>query len=207
MDQNRNRHKEPKEFDEKVIRISRVSKKTKGGNQIGFTALVVIGDRKGRVGVSLGKAKDFLSAIHKGVRRAKKSLVTIPLVDGRTIAHEVNLKFGAAKLILKPAPEGTGVIAGGSVRSVLELAGIRDVVAKTLGTNNKMSNVTATFNALKLIKQTVETKKALGQNLANFKKTTTQAKSPTSPTIKSAPSRKPTPKSKLKSKTKVNTKK
>lgn len=154
---------EPKEFEEKVIRISRVSKKTKGGNQIGFTALVVIGDKKGRVGVALGKAKDVISAIKKGVRKAKKRLITIPLVDGRTVAHAVNHKFGAARLLLKPAPEGTGVIAGGSVRAVLELAGVKDVVAKTLGTNNKLSNVTATFQALKHIEETVSTKKALGQ--------------------------------------------
>lgn len=166
MDNRRgNRRQEPKEFDEKVIRISRVSKKTKGGNQISFTALVVLGDRKGRVGVALGKAKDVLSAIKKGVRKAKKRLIVVPMVDGRTIAHELTLKFGAAKLLLRPAPKGTGVIAGGSVRSVLELAGFRDVVAKTLGTNNKMSNVTATFDALKLIKRTVETKKTLGQSV------------------------------------------
>lgn len=155
--------REPKEFDEKVIRISRVSKKTKGGNQISFTALVVIGDKKGKVGVALGKAKDVLSAIKKGVRKAKKRLITVPLVDGRTLAHEVNLKLGAARLMMKPAPVGTGVIAGGSVRSVLELAGVRDVVAKTLGTNNKLSNVTATFEALKFIDKVVSVKRDLGQ--------------------------------------------
>jgi small subunit ribosomal protein S5 len=164
MDKRYNRRKEPKEFDEKVIRISRVSKKTKGGNQASFTALIVIGDRKGRVGVALGKAKDVLSAIKKGVRKAKKQLITIPLVDGRTVAHDVNIKYGAARLMIKPAPLGTGVIAGGSVRSVLELAGVKDVVAKTLGTNNKLTNVSATFNALKLMKKTVDTKTALGQN-------------------------------------------
>ena len=164
MDKRYIRRKEPKEFDEKVIRISRVSKKTKGGNQASFTALIVIGDRKGRVGVALGKAKDVLSAIKKGVRKAKKQLITIPLVDGRTVAHDVNIKYGAARLMIKPAPLGTGVIAGGSVRSVLELAGVKDVVAKTLGTNNKLTNVSATFNALKLMKKTVDTKTALGQN-------------------------------------------
>lgn len=169
MDKRYNKRKEPKEFDEKVIRISRVSKKTKGGNQISFTALVVIGDRKGRVGVALGKAKDVLSAIKKGVRKAKKQLVTVPLVEGRTVAHEVTIKYGAARLLLKPAPTGTGVIAGGSVRSVLELAGVKDVVAKTLGTNNKLTNVIATFNALKLMKRTVDIKSALGQNNSKTK--------------------------------------
>lgn len=153
----------PQEFDEKVIRISRVTKKTKGGNNMSFTALVVVGDRKGRVGVALGKAKDVMNAIKKGVKRGKKTVITIPLVDNRTIPHELMIKFGAAKLILKPAPAGTGVIAGGSVRAVLELAGLKDVVSKILGTANKMSNVTATFEALKVMKKTVAIKNTLGQ--------------------------------------------
>jgi small subunit ribosomal protein S5 len=153
----------PQEFDEKVIRISRVTKKTKGGNNMSFTALVVVGDRKGRVGVALGKAKDIMNAIKKGVKRGKKTVITIPLVDNRTIPHELMIKFGAAKLILKPAPAGTGVIAGGSVRAVLELAGLKDVVSKILGTSNKMSNVTVTFEALKVMKKTVAVKNALGQ--------------------------------------------
>ena len=153
----------PQEFDEKVIRISRVSKKTKGGNNVSFTALVVVGDRKGRVGVALGKAKDVMNAIKKGVKRGKKTVITIPLVDNRTIPHELMVKYGAAKVILKPAPAGTGVIAGGSVRAVLELAGVKDVVSKILGTNNKMSNVAATFEALKIMKATVAVKNSLGQ--------------------------------------------
>lgn len=154
--------REPKEFDEKVVEISRVSKKTKGGNKMGFTALVVVGDRKGRVGVALGKASDVLSAIKKGVRIGKKKMITVPLVSGRTLAHGLYSKYGASKIIIKPAPVGTGVIAGGSVRAVLELAGVKDVVAKTLGTNNKLSNVTNTFEALKTIKSTVAIKKSLG---------------------------------------------
>lgn len=157
------RNKEPKEFDEKVIKISRVSKKTKGGNKVGFTALVVIGDHKGRVGVALGKAGDVLSAIKKGVRKSKKRLVTIPLAHGRTIAHEYRSKYGASILVLKPAPQGTGVIAGGSVRAVLELAGVKDVVAKTLGTNNKLTNVKNTFNALKQMERNVRVKESLDQ--------------------------------------------
>ncbi len=152
---------QPKEFEERVIQINRVSKKTKGGNKIGFTALVVVGDRKGRVGVALGKANDVLSAIKKGVRKAKKNLITIPLKDG-TIPHEIYLKDGAARLLLKPAPKGTGVIAGGSIRSVLELAGVKDIVAKMLGTNNKLSNVNATFKSLKLISSIVQVKKEIG---------------------------------------------
>lgn len=167
MNQNNNRKnqtpKGPQEFDEKVIRISRVSKKTKGGNKMGFSALVVVGDRKGRVGVALGKAKDVSSAIKKGVRRGKKTLINVPLVDNRTLPHEMTIKYGAARLLIKPAPAGTGVIAGGSVRAVLELSGVRDVVAKSLGTSNKMSNVVAAFNALKVMKTTVDRKTALGQ--------------------------------------------
>ncbi len=153
----------PQEFDEKVIRISRVTKKTKGGNNMSFTALVVVGDRKGRVGVALGQAKDVMNASKKGVKRGKKTVITIPLVDNRTIPHELMVKYGAAKILLKPAPAGTGVIAGGSVRAVLELAGLKDVVSKILGTSNKMSNVTATFEALKVMKKTVAVKNALGQ--------------------------------------------
>ncbi|EKD94112.1 MAG: 30S ribosomal protein S5 [uncultured bacterium] len=167
MQRNNNRsqsaNKPPQEFDEKVVRISRVTKKTKGGNKMSFTALVVVGDHKGRVGMALGKAKDVMNAIKKGVRRGKKNLIKVPLVDNRTLPHITRIKFGAAKLILKPAPAGTGVIAGGSVRAILELAGVRDVVAKILGTNNPMSNVTATFNALKTMTETMATKTALGQ--------------------------------------------
>lgn len=160
----------PQEFGEKVIRISRVTKKTKGGNNISFTALVVVGDRKGRVGIALGKAKDVMNAIKKGVRRGKKMLINVPLVDNRTIPYELALKVGAAKIILKPAPVGTGVIAGGSVRAVLELAGIKDVVSKILGTNNSMSNVTATFTALKAMQQTVATKNILGHTKTGVSK-------------------------------------
>lgn len=141
----------PKEFEEKVIVINRVSKKTKGGNQIGFNAVVVIGDRKGRVGVALGKAPDVLSAIKKGARLAKRKLVKVPLKE-TTIPHEVYIKRGAAKVLLKPAPAGTGVIAGGAVRAVVEVAGIKDIVSKILGTNNKLSNVYATIEALKQLK-------------------------------------------------------
>lgn len=144
--------KELKEFDEKVIQVNRVSKKTKGGNRIGFSVLIVVGDKKGRVGVGLGKAPDVLSSIKKGVKKAKKHLIRIPLRK-TTIPFEVRYKFGAAKVLLKPAPEGTGVIAGGAVRSVVEAAGIRDIVSKILGSDNPASNVYATFGALKLIEK------------------------------------------------------
>ncbi len=140
-----------KEFEEKVVQVNRVSKKTKGGNRIGFSALVVVGDRKGRVGVGLGKATDVSTAMRKGSTYAQKRLFTVPM-RGTTIPHEVHIKLGAARLLLKPAPAGSGVIAGGPVRAVVEAAGIRDIVGKILGTANKASNVYATFEALKQLK-------------------------------------------------------
>lgn len=137
----------PKEFEEKVIQVNRVSKKTTGGNRIGFSVLMVVGDRKGKVGVGLGKARDVSSAIRKAVAYAKKHMIEVPLVKG-TIPHDIFIKRGAAKIILKPAPEGSGVIAGGAVRSVVEAAGIRNISSKVLGTKNQASNVYATLEAL-----------------------------------------------------------
>jgi len=139
------------EFEEKVIQVNRVAKKTKGGNRISFSILTVVGDRKGRVGVGLGKAPDVIAAIRKGFARSKKNLIKVPM-KGRTITHEVRIKRGAAKILLKPAPKGTGIIAGGPVRAVVEAAGIQDIVAKILGTTNKASNVYATMEALKKLK-------------------------------------------------------
>lgn len=141
----------PKEFDEKIVQVNRVSKKTQGGNRIGFSVLVVVGDKKGRVGVGLGKAPEVSRAIAKASTYAKKHLITVSLV-GSTIPHEVFVKVGAAKVILKPAPAGTGVIAGGPVRAVVEAAGIRDIVSKILGTGNQASNVYATFEALRRLR-------------------------------------------------------
>lgn len=140
------------EFEEKVIQVNRVSKKTRGGNKMSFSILVVVGDKKGRVGVGLGKAKDVVSGIRKASTYAKKHLIEVPMV-GSTIPHEVNIKLGAAKIILKPAPEGTGVIAGGAVRSVVEAAGIRNIVSKVLGTSNQASNVYAALEALNRLKK------------------------------------------------------
>lgn len=143
--------KEVKEFEEKVVQVNRVSKKTKGGNRMGFSVLVVVGDRKGRVGVGLGKAADVASGVRKASGYASRHLITVPM-KGTTIVHEISIKLGAAKLLMKPAPEGTGVIAGGAVRAVVEAAGIRDIVAKILGTKNQASNVYAAFEALKRLK-------------------------------------------------------
>ncbi|MBI3560028.1 30S ribosomal protein S5 [Candidatus Gottesmanbacteria bacterium] len=139
------------EFAEKVVQVNRVSKKTKGGNKIGFSVLVVVGDKKGRVGVGLGQAPDVSSAVKKAVSYAKKHQITVPM-NGRTIPHHVYVKLGAAKILLKPAPPGTGVIAGGAVRAVVEAAGIRDISSKILGSKNQASNVYATMEALKQLK-------------------------------------------------------
>ena len=146
-----NYYQEPKEFEEKVVQVNRVSKKTKGGNKMSFSALVVIGDKKGRVGVGLGKSKDVASAIRKAIVYAKKHLITVPLIKG-TIPHDIFIKHGAAKILLKPAPDGSGVIAGGAVRSVVEAAGIQNISSKVLGTKNKASNVYATLVALESLR-------------------------------------------------------
>ena len=138
------------EFDEQVVQINRVSKKTKGGNKVGFSALTVVGDNKGRVGVALGKAPDVSSAIRKGINQAKKHMVNVPLVDG-TIPFRIDIKLGAARVMLKPAPPGSGIIAGGAVRSVVAAAGIKNISSKMLGTENKISNIYATLEALRRV--------------------------------------------------------
>jgi len=149
-----------KEFSETVVEINRISKKTKGGNQIRFSALVVVGDRKGKVGVGLAKAPDVRSAIRKSITAAQKGMIQVPLV-GTTIPYSVHEKFSAAKVLLKPAPAGSGIIAGGPMRVVLEAAGIRDAVGKILGTKNKISNVYATLKALQSISVISQRKEAM----------------------------------------------
>ncbi len=141
------------EFFEKVVQVNRVSKKTQGGDKRSLSVIVVVGDKKGKVGVGLGKAGDVQSSVAKATTYAKKHMIVVPLKEERTIPHEIYIKFGAAKVLLKPAPKGTGVIAGGAVRVVVEAAGIRDIVSKTLGTKNKASNVYATLEALKRLKR------------------------------------------------------
>ena len=143
-----------KEFEEVVVQVNRVSKKTQGGNQMRFSTLVVIGDRKGRVGAGLGKAPDVRASVEKAVAFAKKHLIHVPM-RGTTLPISEKVKFGAAQVLIKPAPEGTGIVAGGPVRVVLELAGIRDAVGKIIGTNNKISNVYATIKALESIAKLV----------------------------------------------------
>ncbi len=135
-------------FEEKIVQINRISKKTKGGNKIRFSALVVVGNKQGKVGVGLGKSNDVSSAIIKAVNFAKNRLIEVPIVN-ETIPHKIQVKDGASVILLKPAPQGTGIIAGGAVRSVVEAAGIRNISSKILGSSNKAGNVYATFEALK----------------------------------------------------------
>lgn len=148
----------PKEFEETVVQINRISKKTKGGNQIRFSALVVVGDRKGKVGVGIAKATDVRNAIRKSIEAAKRKMIVVPLA-GTTVPYSVFEKFSAAKVMLKPAPPGSGIIAGGPMRVVLEAAGIRDAAGKILGTKNKISNVYATLKALETISGIVEARR------------------------------------------------
>ena len=145
--QKRPYQREQSEFTDKVVQIKRVSKKTKGGNQIHFTALVVSGDKKSRVGVGLGKAKSVADAIKKGVKKAQKTMTEIPLVDG-TILAEIKLKFKSALILLKPGKKGSGLIAGGPVRAVVELAGVKDIVSKIIGSKTKSLNVWGAYKAL-----------------------------------------------------------
>jgi small subunit ribosomal protein S5 len=139
-------------FEEKIVQVNRVSKKTKGGYRIGFSVLAVVGDKKGKVGVGLGKAPDVAGAIKKAVTMAKKHVIEAPIING-TIPFEYNIKLGAARVLLKPAPPGSGIIAGGAVRSVVWAAGIQNISSKVLGTKNQASNVYATIEALKRLEE------------------------------------------------------
>lgn len=142
---------EQHEFIEKIIAINRVTKVTKGGKKLSFSALVVIGNTKGRVGFALGKANEVAIAIRKGLSKAKKELFSV-CVEGTTIPHEIIGEFGAAKVLLKPASEGTGIIAAGPVRAVCEAAGIKDILTKCLKSNNPINVIKATVAALKNLK-------------------------------------------------------
>ena len=136
-------------YEEKVISIGRVSKTTKGGRTMRFTATVAVGDRKGKVGLGTGKANEVPNAISKAIKAAEKNVITVNLVEGRTLSHEVIAKCGAAKVLVKPAKAGSGIIAGGPVRNVLELAGVKDIVSKSLGSNTQINTAKAAMDALK----------------------------------------------------------
>lgn len=168
MAENRkNNRDEVKEFEERVVGINRITKVVKGGRRLRFAALVVVGDRKGRVGFGTGKAQEVPEAIRKAIEDAKKNLFVVPMV-GTSIPHEVLGQFGGGKIMLKPAAEGAGVAAGGAVRAVVELAGIADITSKSLGSNTPINVVRATVDGLKQLKRVEEVAALRGKSVSDF---------------------------------------
>lgn len=155
---NRDKAQEP-QWEERVVQIKRVTKVVKGGKKLSFRAILVIGDEKGRVGVGVGKASDVIGAVRKAVTNARKQLVIIPLTNNKSIPHPINGIFGAAEVIIKPSAQGSGVIAGGSVRTVLELAGVKNVLAKQLGSSNQLNNARAVIDGLTKLRTFQQTAK------------------------------------------------
>ena len=158
------RNEQVSEFKEKLVAVNRVSKTVKGGRNMRFSALMVVGDENGRVGCGMGKAVEIPEAIRKGTEDAKKQMITVPL-NGTTIPHEVVGVFGTAKVKMMPAPEGTGVIAGGPVRDVLEACGIKNIVTKSIGSNNKINVVRATLEGLSQMRSAEQVAKLRGKTV------------------------------------------
>ena len=161
--------REPKEFQEEVIQIDRVTRVVKGGRKLRFRATVAIGNKKGKVGVGVGKSNEVQGAIQKAINKAKKDLTTI-IMDGSTIPHSVKLKLKSSKLLLMPAVPGTGLMAGGTIRKVLALAGVKDVMSKSFGTNNKLNNTKAAFAALKMLRSTPMMERRAAKKAIQIKK-------------------------------------
>ena len=161
--------REPKEFEEEVIQIDRVTRVVKGGRKLRFRATVAIGNKKGKVGVGVGKSNEVQGAIQKAINKAKKDLTTI-IMDGSTIPHSVKLKLKSSKLLLMPAVPGTGLMAGGTIRKVLALAGVKDVMSKSFGTNNKLNNTKAAFAALKMLRSTPMMERRAAKKAIQIKK-------------------------------------
>jgi small subunit ribosomal protein S5 len=145
----RNREEETPEFADRLVAINRVSKTVKGGKRFGFAALVVVGDQRGRVGFGKGKAKEVPEAIRKATEQAKRNLIRVPLKEGRTLHHDVLGRHGAGKVVMRTAPEGTGIIAGGPMRAVFEMLGVKDVVSKSTGSQNPYNMIRATLDGLR----------------------------------------------------------
>lgn len=158
------RQAQDSEFKERLVAINRIAKVVKGGKNFRFSALVVVGDENGRVGAGMGKAVEITEAIRKASEDAKKHLVTVPLL-GTSIPHASNGYFGTAKVVLLPAPEGTGVIAGGAARAVLELSGVKDIRTKSYGTNNKVNTVKATLEGLRSLRSAEQVAKLRGKTV------------------------------------------
>jgi small subunit ribosomal protein S5 len=164
------KEREQKEFEERVVQINRISKTVKGGRRMRFSALVVVGDKKGRVGYGLAKANEVPDAIRKALEAAKKGVVRVPLVDNyRTIPHGITGKYGAGEVVLRPAAEGTGIIAGGAVRAILELAGATDVVSKCTGSRTPINMVRATMNGLNALKTVDGVAKLRGKKVSEIR--------------------------------------
>jgi small subunit ribosomal protein S5 len=164
---NKAREKETN-WQERVVQIRRVSKVVKGGKKLSFRAIVIVGNERGQVGVGVGKASDVIGAVKKGVADGKKQLVDVPLTKANSIPHPIEGRGGAAKVMLRPAAPGTGVIAGGAVRIVLEMAGVKNVLAKQLGSDNPLNNARAAVNALDLLRTFAEVAEERGLTLENM---------------------------------------
>ena len=186
---------ERSELTDRVVRVNRVAKVVKGGRKFSFSALIVVGDMNGRVGAGIGKAREVTEAIRKGMEVAKRNMITVPMV-GTTIPHEVRLKWGAARIMLKPAAPGTGVISGGAMRAVIETAGIKDILTKSHGTNNPINTVRATLAALQQLRTAQqiaelrgkEVEQIVGRRLATaYRRQEAEARRPPPPTAPSHP--------------------
>nr|YP_009027580.1 30S ribosomal protein S5 [Neoporphyra perforata]AGQ17115.1 30S ribosomal protein S5 [Neoporphyra perforata]AHB35074.1 30S ribosomal protein S5 [Neoporphyra perforata]AHB35283.1 30S ribosomal protein S5 [Neoporphyra perforata]AIA19445.1 30S ribosomal protein S5 [Neoporphyra perforata]AIA19654.1 30S ribosomal protein S5 [Neoporphyra perforata] len=155
-------------WEERVVQVKRVTKVVKGGKKLSFRVILIVGNEQGQVGVGVGKASDVIGAVKKGVTDAKKHLVTVPITKSNSIPHPINGISGAAKVILRPSAPGSGVIAGGSVRTVLELSGVQNILAKQLGSNNTLNNARAVLNGLTQLRTFSEAAKERGVPIENF---------------------------------------